>query len=145
MEEIQQLEHYKKIISDNDIRLTSQRQVILDVLFSNRKSHLTVKEIWAESKKILPKIGSPTVYRTVSQFERIVLLYKLAVSANCYKYQLHEDNKEHKHFICTQCGSITDVFLSETDTSENQIENKYHVWIENQNIIYYGLCGQCFC
>lgn len=145
MEKIKHLEYFEKIIIDNGIIMTPQRRAILDVLFTNRKRHLTVEEIWHQAKNIFSQIGIPTVYRTVNQLESIGILYKIMVQGNCCKYQLtdHEEKNKHRHFICTRCGSITDIYLPEMSMTEQQIENRYHVKIENQNIIYYGLCTQC--
>lgn len=95
MEKIKHLEYFEKIIIDNGIIMTPQRRAILDVLFTNRKRHLTVEEIWHQAKNIFSQIGIPTVYRTVNQLESIGILYKIMVQGNCCKYQLtdHEEKK----------------------------------------------------
>ena len=50
----------------------------------------------------------------------------------------------HSHFICNCCGAVIDI----EDTFENseaakQVNNKYGFTVEEQKIIFYGVCNQC--
>lgn len=145
MNDIKHIEHLRNLIINSGIKLTSQRMAVLNVLFANRNRHLTVEEIHKLSKELFAQVALPTVYRTVLQFEKIGILYKISINGDCYKYQLFipGEKNRHRHFICTQCGDITDIEPSQYDTNEQLLESRYGISIRDQSVIYYGLCNKC--
>ena len=63
---------------DNNMRFTSQRQVILEEL-KKVKSHPTVNEIYDMVRKRLPRIGFSTLYRNLHILAKLGIIRKLEV------------------------------------------------------------------
>ena len=61
---------------DNNMRLTSQRQVILEEL-RKVKSHPTATEVYDMVRKRLPRIGLGTVYRNLELLAEKNIIKKL--------------------------------------------------------------------
>lgn len=138
-------EHLKDIILDSDLKVTNQRIAVIKVLVDNKNQHLTADEIHHLSKDIIPQIGIATIYRTVSELEKIGVIYKVEIFGDSCKYRLMalDENRMHRHFICTKCGGISDIDSEKFTSIEKHIENKYNISIESQSSIYYGLCSKC--
>ena len=138
-------EYLKDIILKNNLKFTDQRIAVIKVLVNNKDQHLTAEEIHHLSQDIIPQIGIATIYRTVSELEKTGVIYKVEIYGDSCKYRLMEvdENSMHKHFICTQCESISDIDSEKFISVEKHIESKYKVRIESQSCNYYGLCNEC--
>lgn len=145
MDKIKVLENLNKEIESNNLKITEQRRTILDVLFKSRGNHLTVDEIWDLCKIQAPAMGISTVYRTVLEFDKIGIIYKIKIFGGSCKYHLilPSESKIHRHFICTNCGNVIDIDFGNISQAEKEIENRYNVNIESQSSNYYGLCSEC--
>ena len=50
----------------------------------------------------------------------------------------------HSHFICNCCGAVIDIEETfENAEAAKQVNNKYGFAVEEQKIIFYGVCNQC--
>lgn len=139
------VEDIKKFLKTKGYKLTSQRIEILKVLCESREKHLTAEEICKLANVSYSRVGISTVYKTMMQFEKVGLLYRISIYGYCSRYQLMlpgEENK-HRHFVCTRCGKILDINPKEFADAEHRLESKYGICIEGQNLLYYGICKEC--
>lgn len=125
-------------IKSNKNRLTKQRLAILNYL-KNTKSHPNAEKVYAALKTQIPNLSLATVYRNLKYLQKMCLI--IDVGANQKKTRFDGDNSLHFHFICNECGVITDVFdqnminsalLQSSFPSTNKI-----------NLNIYGLCHEC--
>jgi len=50
----------------------------------------------------------------------------------------------HSHFICNCCGAVIDIEETfENAEAAKQVNSKYGFAVEEQKIIFYGVCNQC--
>lgn len=120
-------------------RNTIQKQIILDNI-KKTKSHPTANELYEMIKKDNPKIGQATVYRNLKSMANDGDIIIIPSKNNTNRYD--GDITLHNHLICEKCGKVTDIFISR-DVINNEIENKYGVKINRENIIYEGICKNC--
>lgn len=139
------IEKMETVLKSSGYRLTAQRIGILEVLYQNKEKHLTVEKIHKLAKGSMPKVSVATVYKTMLQLEKIGLLYRISIYGYCSRYQLipPENENRHRHFVCTRCGKIQDIDPKGFSQAEQQLEKRYGISIENQNLLYYGVCKEC--
>lgn len=132
-------------IKEKGFKLTPQRQVILDAIIRNGKNHMTVEEIYDYVKKDHSEIGLATIYRSVMLLEEIGIITKLNLNDGLSRYQIaHEnENHQHHHLICTNCGKIMDVKEDLLEDIENKIEQSYDFKVKNHSLKFFGICEEC--
>lgn len=138
-----------RLLGQNGRRLTSQKQVVLKILFEHDPSHLTVEEIYEYARKESFHVSIATVYKTVSFLEQENILHKIRIDdkRNCYELINPNEPEGHPHCICTKCGKTIGVMdeavIQMLDACEQAIQTRYHFQINLRDILYYGLCKEC--
>jgi Fur family peroxide stress response transcriptional regulator len=124
----------------NGLKLTTQRLAIYQEL-NGDETHPTTEEIYKRVKNKYPAISFDTVNRTLLSFVDLDLLQTIETTEHAKRYD--PDTTDHHHFICQDCGQITDFFepdinrlvLPKKITEENLIISK--------KIIVSGKCKKC--
>ncbi|AGK97274.1 Fur family transcriptional regulator [Clostridium pasteurianum] len=142
---IDEIEKLKNNLKQKGYKLTPQRRAVLDIIIQSEGQHLTAEEIYELVKVDCPEIGLATVYRTVLLLEELGVISKLDLNDGCSRYELvHEnENHQHHHLICTNCGKVIEVEGDLLDSLEHTIEEKYVFKIKNHSVKFYGLCSDC--
>ncbi len=134
---------YCQILNRNQYKLTPQRKAVLDVLEQTRGTHMTAEDIYNEVKKINPKIGIATVYRTLELLARLDIVHKNSFDEGKYRYEFCEDDGHfHHHFLCSDCGAIIEVEEDFLNLLEGELERRGFKIIDH-NLQLYGLCPDC--
>lgn len=137
------------MLGENGRRLTTQKRLVLKILFEHNKEHLTVEKLYEYAKKESSHISIATVYKTVSVLEDENILRKIRIDDKCSCYELVDPDKpdEHPHCICRKCGKTIGIMdnsiIRMLNTCEQSIKERYHFQIDMQDILYYGLCEEC--
>ncbi|MEG1255287.1 Fur family transcriptional regulator [Clostridium sp.] len=141
----EKVENLKQTLKEKGYKLTPQRRSILDEIIKNEGSHLTTEEIYDLVKVNCPEIGLATVYRTVQLLEEMGVVYKLDLDDGCSRYELCDDdeNHQHHHLICQNCGKVIEVEVDLLEELEQVIEKKYNFNIKNHSLKFYGICDNC--
>lgn len=116
----------KNLLKEKGLKVTSQRQAILDVLLENVGKHLSPEEIYNIVKNKNPEIGVATVYRTLMLLEEMYVVHKIDLDDNCARYELNRNKEDHRHhhLICTICGTVLEVEEDLLESLELEIKNK---------------------
>ena len=141
----EEIERLKNNLKGKGYKLTPQRRSIIDSIIKNEGNHLTTEELYDLVKVECPEIGLATVYRTVQLLEDIGVVCKLDLNDGCNRYELiHEDeNHQHHHLICTNCGKVIEVQGDLLEGLENQIQKTYNFEVKNHSLKFYGFCNEC--
>jgi Fur family peroxide stress response transcriptional regulator len=118
---------------------STKRQAIYDMLKS-RTDHPSAKQIYNALKNDYPDLSLGTVYRNIALFKEDGLAETVCTIQG--EERLDGNTSPHAHLICTCCGSITDVYISELDALEQEIY-KEDFLPEKKVISYYGKCHKC--
>jgi Fur family peroxide stress response transcriptional regulator len=93
----------------NGIRLTKQREEVFGILLQKR-DHPTATEVFLRAKKHMPSISLATIYNCLEALVDCGLVKQ--VNLDRAPTRFCANLKEHSHFYCERCGSISDVELS---------------------------------
>ena len=123
-----------------DIRLTPQRQVILEEL-AKVKTHPTANEVYDMVRKRLPRIGLGTVYRNLELMAKNGLILKLEVGGTQKRFDATTDL--HYHIRCTTCGKVDDIKLEVIPQINKVASGSTDYEILSHHIEFSGICQEC--
>ncbi|WP_408954696.1 Fur family transcriptional regulator [Natroniella sp. ANB-PHB2] len=134
----------KNILATNNYKLTSQRDLILQILADNEGEHLSAEEIYNIVKQHDAGIGLATVYRTLELFDELAIVQQLNFDDNCRRYELEGNNNDHHHhLICVDCGAVIEFNDQILEDFEADLEKKYDFLVTEHRIKFYGYCENC--
>ncbi|SHH96283.1 Fur family transcriptional regulator [Sporanaerobacter acetigenes] len=136
----------KDLIEDAGYKMTYQRREILMEFMKNEEEHLSAEEIYNILKH--KGIGISTVYRNIKLFVDLEILKEFKFDdTNYYELKMYARKPLHIHFKCEKCGTIKDIVGREIILkylkTNNLIEEKYDVEINDVDIMFRGLCDNC--
>jgi len=125
---------------DSNMRLTSQRQVILEEL-SKVKSHPTANEMYDMVRKRLPRIGLGTVYRNLDLLAELGIIRKLEVGGEQKRFD--SVISPHYHIRCIKCNRVDDIFIKIDRGLENSAASCCDYKILDHHVQFSGICSKC--
>lgn len=141
-------EHFKMLLKENGLKVTTQRIVILEVLEERPQEHLTAEEIYECVKEKYPDIGLATVYRTIQLLSELNLIDKLNLDDGCVRYEIGKQkvgnaSHHHHHLICLSCGKVFTFQGDLLETLEDKIHETMKFQIVDHEVKFYGYCDEC--
>lgn len=139
------MDQLRKLLEEKGIRLTAQRDAVLQTIKVSGGEHLTVEEIYERTKRSYPDIGIATVYRTVQLLSDLGVISGEYLGDTVVRYELHiaGDKHSHHHLRCLQCGRIIEVQDDLTNSLEDMILERYGFEIADHRVQFTGLCREC--
>jgi Fe2+ or Zn2+ uptake regulation protein len=120
-------------------RDTKQRRVVFETI-RGTLSHPTADWIFERVRTTLPKISLGTVYRNLSVLKDEGMVREIYGSDRRAHYDAV--TTKHAHFICSDCGSISDVHnLPECDW--RAAKELVGCDVTEQRIEFVGVCPVC--
>jgi len=133
---------FKRALKERGLKSTSQRDDIARVFFGNNR-HISVEELYREVRKVNPRVGYATVYRTV----RLLREGGLAAERHFYdgeaRFENVEEERHHDHLICERCGRIVEFENDEIEALQESVARKLDFVISRHKMELYGICGAC--
>ncbi len=129
---------WKKSLKEHGMRLTPQRDAILEYLESTR-SHPTAQEVYEEVRKRFPYVSRATVYNTLGTMTKLGLLVEIKRAAGAVRYET--DPTPHANVICLRCGSVEDVPI--LAAPEVDLESMPGFEVVSTYVEIYGYCADC--
>ncbi len=120
------MDNINELFQDKNIKLTTSRKAILEVL-SNSSKPLCYEEI-----KFSINMDKATFYRNITKFEEENIIDSF--ESNDKKRYFEMKKSKHAHFICTNCSKIE---CLHEDFNFKLINHKI------ENIIIKGICPNC--
>lgn len=127
-------------LQENNYRMTPQRVELIRLIAAS-EGHPSAAQLFAEIKAIFPTISHATVYKTLALLKEINQVLEIDL-----RNDSHYDGRRpepHPHLICTRCNKIMDAELEIAASSINKLEETTGFKILQQQINFYGLCGEC--
>ncbi len=133
-----------ELVETKDIRITSQRRKILEILIENRDKHLSVEDIYNVSKKQGKSVAIPTIYRTMDILQKSGIVIKNDFGDGIAKYELYVKEKETIHYlICKRCGKIIEVTGLLPDNLNSHLLEEHGFQAIDTSLKIYGYCDDC--
>lgn len=118
------------------MRRSEQRQLVYDVL-KNTDKHPDAYAIYEQARKVMPAISLGTVYRNLGKLTETGSLITIETDSGVVHYDAR--TSDHAHFICEECGQISDLFFD----SERESVEKMGYTVKREKRVYYGVCNKC--
>ena len=99
-------EKFMGFLAQKNLRVTSQRQAIIDTVFSTDK-HFTAEQLLTWSRRRDRSVSRATVYRTLPLLTESGLVREMDFGKD-YKFYdpNYADHPNHNHIICNDCERI---------------------------------------
>lgn len=139
------LTKYYEILKQGGYKITNQRKVVLETLYTHRKAHLTVDEVYQYVRETNPEIGLATVYRNIQILNRLGIIEKISFDDKDIRYEIfYEDIPiHHYHLICRQCGGVDEIELDFLDRYREVLTSEKGFEALDAQIKIYGICKNC--
>lgn len=127
-------------LNHHSLRITKQRQIILDELCSVT-SHPTADVLYQMVRKRLPKISLGTVYRNLEIMSACGIIQKLDIGGTQKRF----DGAPHVHYHvrCSQCGRVDDLDLPPDFNVEKAAGKLTSFKILRHRLEFTGICPGC--
>jgi Fur family ferric uptake transcriptional regulator len=135
------LKSLKQSLADKGVRKTKKRDVILDV-FSRAGGHLTIEELLDRVKKVDPKIGYVTVYRTLKLLKEYGLAHQWQFGDGHSRFEKASE-RHHDHLICMKCGKIIEFEEDEIERLQEKVSQENEFQIVSHVHEIFGYCSKC--
>jgi Fe2+ or Zn2+ uptake regulation protein len=130
---------YRGLRVPTRMRMTPQRRVVLDAIADWRGS-FTVVEVFERARRVSPRLGLATTYRTVDLLRQSGSVRALAGEERAAYVRCGPEH--HHHLVCITCGSVED-----TDDcplpSSGELERRYGFSARSHELEIYGTCRSC--
>ena len=118
-----------------------KRNAILEVL-RGTDSHPSAEMVHEMLQKEHPDISLATVYRNLTHFKNQGLITSVATVKGVERFDANTN--PHVHFICSNCDAVIDLHQIPMPRSlDGEIHSSSGCKVENCQLTYTGLCGNC--
>jgi Fur family ferric uptake transcriptional regulator len=130
---------FLEFIQKKGLKTTRQRSTIVRVFF-RMHGHISVEELLREVKKVNPKIGYATVYRTLHLLVESGLVEERRFGDGLARYEGRSEVEHHDHMICTECGNISEFFNPQLERLQERLAEEHNFHIFRHRLELYGVC-----
>lgn len=138
------IEQFRLYLKSSGLRLTSERLVILEQVFSY-EGHFQAEDLLVHIREKGRSASRATIYRTLPLLVKSGLLTEIIdAQKNSYYEHVHAlQEQRHAHLICLRCNKIIEFTNPEIDELQKDICD-FHRFkpIKYRNEIL-GYCGEC--
>ena len=135
------LEEWFDRLEDSGYRLTKPLKAVAEVMVNNRRA-LSPVEIYDLGRKLYPKLGLVTVYRTLEKLEQEKLVQRVHQAGGCNGYIAAPSGHQHL-LLCQGCGRIEYFQGIDLTALVSRVEAKSHYSIQDHWLQLVGLCTTC--
>lgn len=134
----------RESLKKRGIRLTRQRQILLDLLERTGR-HLDAEGLYKLANKVDPKLNRVTVYRTLKLLKEGGLVDELDLMhwEGDQHYYETRSKQEHAHVICLRCGKVEEFFGDPLQKLRRQVEAHFGFQILIARTEIGGYCAHC--
>jgi len=134
-------EIFKEHLRKQGLKSTAQRDDIAHVFFASNR-HISVEELYNAVKRVNPRIGYATVYRTVKLLTECGLAVERHFRDGEARYEGTEGH-HHDHLICERCGKIVEFEEERIEALQAEVAARLGFRFTGHKMELYGLCRDC--
>src|SRR5947209_7277542 len=138
------LSDMKNSLRERGVRLTRQRQILLDLIDKSGK-HLDAESLYQMAQALEPKLNRVTVYRTLKMLKHGGLVDELDLMHHAGDQHYYETRlkQEHAHVVCLRCGRVEEYFGEPLRTLREEITKDLGFQILLARTEVGGYCSHC--
>jgi Fur family ferric uptake transcriptional regulator len=139
----ERLRAFEGALKERGLKSTAQRDDIARVFFSDG-GHRSVEELYAAVKRVNPRVGYATVYRTLKLLKETGLAAERRFDDGQARYEPSEARAQnHDHIICERCGKIIEFNSEELEKQQQRIARFLGFVLSRHRLELYGICIDC--
>jgi Fe2+ or Zn2+ uptake regulation protein len=126
------------------LRYTTSRRAVVDILAATDRP-LTIPEILDAD----PSLAQSSAYRNLTELIAAGVVHRIVAGDEYSHFELAEDlTSHHHHLVCTSCGRVTDVTLSDRieaslDRALDEVAAAQGFTPEHHRLDVIGRCSSC--
>ncbi len=135
---------FRKALKEKNLKSTAQRDDIARVFFSGHR-HMSIDELYREVRKINPRVGYATVYRTIKLLKECGLADEQHFADGQTRYENADsgEHHHHDHVICDRCGKIVEFSDEQLERLQEDIATRLGFVLARHRLELYGICREC--
>lgn len=133
---------FTQYLATRGLRLTKPRRQILDTVFGMHE-HFSAEQLYDKLRIHSSDVSRATIYRTLPlMMEAGLIQHSLRFAARDV-YEHIFGHPKHLHWICRECGSVTETSLDAILPHIQNAAQEQHFKLEDYNLNLRGLCWKC--
>jgi Fur family ferric uptake transcriptional regulator len=137
------MQRFEKALRERGLKSTAQRDDIAKVFFSGN-AHYSVEDLYTAVRKVNPRVGYATVYRTLKLLKECGLAAERHFDDGQARYEPTEETAQHHdHIICERCGKIVEFNSEELERQQERIARFLGFVVSRHRMELYGICSDC--
>jgi len=134
---------FRRALKEKGLKSTAQRDDIARVFFASTR-HMSIDDLYQEVRKVNPRVGYATVYRTIKLLKDCELADERHFADGQTRYENAESDEEHHdHLICDKCGKIVEFNDQRLESLQEQIASDLGFVLARHRMELYGICREC--
>jgi Fur family ferric uptake transcriptional regulator len=133
---------FRQWIKEQGLKATSQREDIAQVFFSVGR-HISVEELYNEVRRVNPRVGYATVYRTMKLLKECGLAAERHFADGQARFENVEEERHHDHIICERCGRIVEFVHPQMEQLQEKVAQRFGFVATTHKMEIYGICQEC--
>jgi Fur family ferric uptake transcriptional regulator len=137
------MRQFEQALRERGLKATAQRDDIARIFFG-AEQHLSIEELYTAVKKVNPRVGYATVYRTLKLLKECGLAAERHFDDGQARYEAVEGEAQpHDHIICERCGKIVEFSSQELERLQERIGRFLGFVVSRHRMELYGICAEC--
>lgn len=132
------MDRFKDALKASNLKSTHQRLVILDSI--DQFGHVDIDTLYDTIFQKYSTMSKATLYRNINDLISFHILEEVKLPHQKQQYEIKK--VPHIHLLCSECGSVEDMFL-ETKPLLETISSQSGFHINNSFIVMNGTCKAC--
>jgi len=135
-------ERFAAFLARKNLRLTGQRQAIIDSVFSTEQ-HFTAEQLLEWSRRRDTSVSRATVYRTLPLLTESGLVREMNLGKEHQYYDPnYAERPHHNHIICQDCGKIIEFECDKIERIESEISCGLGFSVESHRLQITARCEE---
>jgi Fur family ferric uptake transcriptional regulator len=131
----------RQIIRDMNLKVTTQRMLILQTLHKGRM-HVTAQEVFERVSEVDSSVGFATVYRFLRSLTDYGHVTEIKIGGMPARYELAPEG-HHDHLTCVKCGKICEFENEQIENLQLQVAQQLGFKLTHHVLELYGICTEC--
>ena len=137
------LECFSQFLQVRGKRVTSQRRVIVEQVFSHH-DHFDAEELIGHLQPWMAqrKVSRPTVYRTLAELIEANLLRSMVLGGRTV-YEHEYGYPRHDHLYCQICNKLIEFHSEQLERICEQAAKQVNFQVNGHRLFVSGVCADC--
>ncbi len=136
-------ERFAQFLQGRGKRLTRQRQLIIEMVFSHH-DHFDAEELIDHLRSLIAarRVSRPTVYRTLAELVEARMLRSMTLGGRSV-YEHDYGYPRHDHLYCQSCGRLIEFHSKSIEQLRDDVAREHKFHVAGHRMFITGTCANC--